>query len=193
MFCLDTTEGISHVDGRPDKYQVNSADDETHDKTDETDSITKKFLHISTHPAIHDDNTESYPMDSKPYRGYLLIINNVDFLPESEMEKYPRSGSDKDAKSMESLFTEMGFKVESKRNLTLKEMRRALLDATDQDFRNLSCFACCILSHGKLNYIYGTDGKMKISEITENFIDRKLAGKPKLFFFQACQGREFFL
>lgn len=50
----------------------------------------------------------------------------------------------------------------------------------------------CVLSHGDKGCVFGTDEeKVPIQDITQPFISRKaptLAGKPKLFFIQACQG-----
>ena len=53
-------------------------------------------------------------MNSNP-RGYVLLINNVDF---HDHEEPHRAGSDKDAKDLETVFSSLGFKVVPKRNLT---------------------------------------------------------------------------
>lgn len=63
------------------------------------------------------------------------------------------------------------------------------------DHESKDCFICCILSHGDKGIIYGTDGKeASIRELTSYFTGSKcpsLAGKPKVFFIQACQGNNF--
>lgn len=184
-------ESTQEVDGRPSKRQRGSVGDKDggdSQKHSSSQSLSNGSTSSFSRPDTSVDDDECYPMNSKPYRGLLLLINNVDFKPESGMHKCPRLGSDQDAEGMKSLFEELGFKVEIKRNLTVMSMRRAFLDVTDRDFSNLSAFACCILSHGEHNVLYGTDGKIEIREITNYFVDNKLAGKPKLFFFQACQG-----
>lgn len=60
------------------------------------------------------------------------------------------------------------------------------------DHKDKDCFICCILSHGDTGIIYGTDGKeAPIYELTSYFTGSEcpsLAGKPKIFFIQACQG-----
>lgn len=60
---------------------------------------------------------------------------------------------------------------------------------------NGDCFVCCILSHGSSDGVYGTDKNIvSVDEIREPFNGsncRNLAGKPKLFFIQACRGRKF--
>ena len=69
----------------------------------------------------------------------------------------------------------------------LDEIRRT-------DHRNYNCFVCCILSHGRQGAVYGSDGNtIMISDLTGLFTGvkcRSLAGKPKVFFIQACQGNE---
>lgn len=61
-----------------------------------------------------------------------------------------------------------------------------------RDHRHRDCLVCCILSHGKEDSVYGVDGiAVPIKQLTEPFDGTKcpsLAGKPKLFFIQACQG-----
>lgn len=51
-----------------------------------------------------------------------------------------------------------------------------------------------MLSHGQKGCFFGADGvEVKIHDVTQLFISTRvptLAGKPKLFFIQACQGDE---
>lgn len=51
----------------------------------------------------------------------------------------------------------------------------------------------CVLSHGEKGCFYGTDGvEVSLEDVTQPFKSRQaptLAGKPKLFFIQACQGQ----
>jgi len=53
-------------------------------------------------------------------------------------------------------------------------------------------FVLGILSHGQRGAVYGTDGKLVPIERLETLFDgehcRQLAGRPKLFLIQACQG-----
>ena len=50
----------------------------------------------------------------------------------------------------------------------------------------------CILSHGQRGSVYGSDDKLVPIEQLETLFDGKqcnqLAGRPKLFIIQACQG-----
>jgi len=57
-------------------------------------------------------------------------------------------------------------------------------------------FILCILSHGEKGVIYGADGKSVQVEELEKLFDgwqcNQLAGRPKLFLIQACQGGTLF-
>ena len=99
-------------------------------------------------------------------------------------------GTDVDAKMAEDLFTELGFSVKRKDNLRVYEMRSLLYDASIRDYSNLSVFVCIILSHGQEGLLYGTDDTVQIRELTAMFRKPNLAGKPKVFLFQACQGKK---
>jgi len=138
----------------------------------------------------HDDSF-SYPMKSTP-RGYFLIVNNRDFLYESGMQPYTRKGTDEDAKQMASLFTDLGFTVTVHKNLKCKEMLQAVDGLVRMNHTSVSAVGCCFLSHGEEKVLYGTDGKLEIQDITSAFRKNpQLVGKPKMFFFQACQGSDY--
>ena len=134
------------------------------------------------------DSDSFYRMDTHP-RGLMIIINNKEFLPASGMAEYPRNGTDVDAEAFEDLFINLGFVVQPYRNVSCYEIRKILKQASVMDHGRISCFGCCILSHGQEGVIYGTDGTVEIRELTSYFgTSKSLVGKPKLFFFQACQG-----
>lgn len=109
------------------------------------------------------------------------------------MDKYPRNGTDVDASAILTLFQEMGFITEDHHNLSVYEMRKVFKAAAKRDYSGASCFCCCVLSHGQEGVIYGTDGTIDIREMTSFFHGTNLSGKPKLFFFQACQGELLFV
>jgi len=54
----------------------------------------------------------------------------------------------------------------------------------------------CILSHGAKGAVYGSDGNLVQVEYLEELFDgqscNQLAGRPKLFLIQACQGGTLF-
>lgn len=62
----------------------------------------------------------------------------------------------------------------------------------NQDYTDYDCFLMAILSHGEQGIIYAYDAPYKPEDkLWGRFTGDKcitLAGKPKLFFIQACQG-----
>lgn len=62
---------------------------------------------------------------------------------------------------------------------------------SNADHSEHDCLLISILSHGELGYIYAKDTHYKLENIWGYFTAPRcpsLAGKPKLFFIQACQG-----
>ncbi|KPP80331.1 caspase-8-like [Scleropages formosus] len=125
---------------------------------------------------------EMYCMRRRP-RGRCLIINNYSFNKArmNNLRMGDRKGTDVDA-------------VTQRKDLTGDELLEVLQKFGKMDHSQLDAFVCCILSHGEKRSVMGTDGKVvPIWKITQPFISRlcpSLAGKPKLFFIQACQGQK---
>ncbi|XP_069589699.1 caspase-8-like [Ranitomeya imitator] len=136
-----------------------------------------------------DPHQETYLMNRK-HRGYCLIINNEQF-----MKSDSRPGTEKDAEFLYRVFTWLGLHVETRTDLFAKDIHECLTEYQEKDHSERDCFVCCILTHGKSKVIYAADNiDIPISEITSHFSSEKcktLAGKPKLFFIQACQGNVF--
>ncbi|NWV83395.1 CASPA protein, partial [Dasyornis broadbenti] len=129
----------------------------------------------------------SYKMDG-PHRGFCLIINNVNF------NSSQRKGSCKDAEQLERVFTWLGLDVRTYPDLTSGDIINLMQTWQHmQDHKDRNCFICCILSHGESGAVYGTDEELvSIRRIMSHFTARQcpqLAAKPKLFFIQACQGK----
>ncbi|KFP46485.1 Caspase-10, partial [Cathartes aura] len=132
----------------------------------------------------------SYKMDG-PHRGFCLVINNVNF----DRSLQERKGSCKDAGELERVFTWLGLDVRTYTDLTsweIKDLMRTWQHLPDHKDRD--CFICCILSHGESGAIYGKDEELvSIRMIMSHFTAKQcpqLAEKPKLFFIQACQGKQ---
>ncbi|KAM8862589.1 caspase-9 isoform 2-T2 [Spinachia spinachia] len=111
---------------------------------------------------IRRDSIQSYKMDASPC-GHCLIINNVDFEPDSELSS--RKGSNIDCDKLEKRFKALNFIVEVRTNLKQRQIKHALSALSKKDHSQCDCCVVIMLSHG-----------------TE--------GKPKLFFIQACGGDE---
>ncbi|OQV20346.1 Caspase-3 [Hypsibius exemplaris] len=123
-----------------------------------------------------------------PRRGTAVIINNRDFtMPNTPFRK----GSDNDAGTLFRTLLQLGFHVESWTDLTVQNMRDAMVYYAKMDHKDADCFWLSIFSHGEDGVLYGTDGKVNLTDLTAPFRGDKcltLAGKPKLFVIQACRG-----
>jgi hypothetical protein len=90
------------------------------------------------------------------------------------------------------VFDRLKFKIDSQDNMRRGDMDRILKKYANKDHTDMDCFVCCILSHGNKDGVVSCDEKcVSIETITSYFRASScpsLAGKPKLFFFQACKG-----
>lgn len=72
-----------------------------------------------------------------------------------------------------------------------------LLKTYSQKNHDGDCFVCCIMSHGCTDGVYGTDVKtISRDDIFGPFSGTScpsLINKPKVFFIQACRGKEYHL
>ena len=105
--------------------------------------------------------------------------------------------SDKDVEHLEDILTYLNFKVYKKPNLNRHDLIQTMSDFVDQ-LENNSVDICfvCIMSHGEDDdkLVTADNQTVKIDrEILDRFRNDKcknMIGKPKLFLFQACRGRE---
>ncbi|XP_073162514.1 caspase-8-like isoform X1 [Lepidochelys kempii] len=130
----------------------------------------------------------SYRMDNNPH-GYCVILNNSDFKNPDET----RTGTDKDAEALKQVFEWLQFETIEHRNLEAKEIHETIKKYSKKDHSNMDCFICCLLSHGEKGKVYGIDwNSAAVKDLVSCFTGSEcpsLAGKPKLFFIQACQGK----
>ncbi|XP_054464645.1 caspase-9 [Anoplopoma fimbria] len=145
---------------------------------------------------IRRDSIQSYKMDASPC-GHCLIINNVEFEPESELSN--RKGSNIDCEKLEKRFKALNFIVEVKTNLKQRQIKHVLSALCKKDHSQYDCCVVIMLSHGtEVSHnrfpgaVYGVDGQhVPVQHIT-NYLNGQhcpsLQGKPKLFFIQACGG-----
>uniref|UniRef100_A0A3Q4M651 Caspase-8 n=1 Tax=Neolamprologus brichardi TaxID=32507 RepID=A0A3Q4M651_NEOBR len=122
-------------------------------------------------------------------RGWCVVFNNEKFTGGLNN----RSGTQKDADTLTEVFTHFGFQVKIHNNLTADNMKKEINDLGEINFSNHD--VVCVLSHGEKGCVFGTDGeRVLLEELTDPFTSGRastLAGKPKLFFIQACQGDEY--
>ena len=149
----------------------------------ETEQQSEKAAH-----SYHDDKYWCYPMD-KQYN--VAVIINVERFQELEH----RDGTSYDVTKLQQLWKNLGFTVKVAESADFKgQSILAFLQQVEEEIdekQNSSCFVCCIMTHGRMGKIYGSDhDSVNIKAILDLFKEancRALAGKPKLFFIQACR------
>uniref|UniRef100_H2V635 Caspase-8 n=1 Tax=Takifugu rubripes TaxID=31033 RepID=H2V635_TAKRU len=139
-------------------------------------------------PDVSVQGVETYLMTAAK-RGRCLIINNCNFRV-SRLKK--REGTMVDEASLDKVLKWLGFEVEIQRDCTSKKMSSLIQELAKTSQRDWDCVMCCVLSHGLEGGVYGVDGgTVEIRKLMEPFSGTNcpsLAGKPKIFFIQACQG-----
>lgn len=150
------------------------------------DSIPRT-LTVKPARVLKSGGNDYYRMESVP-RGPCGIINNVNF-PDNET----RHGSDLDAERLKSVFSQLNFTVESRRDLSAvamldftNEIKKQLDDTTD-------ALVMIVMTHGYDDeMIFGTDNMfVKIRDLITPFLSPdcpELIGKPKIFWFISCRG-----
>ncbi|XP_067949562.1 uncharacterized protein [Watersipora subatra] len=137
-------------------------------------------------------NTDAVYKMTNP-RGRVLIINNNEFHDVHGGTFY-RDGSEHDVKHLQEMFSQLHFEVETRENLTSKDMLEAVESVTqDRRMEDYGMFALVILSHGQENdQISGSFFNLiKLDDVyfllsPQRF--RHMAGKPKMVIVQACAG-----
>ena len=119
--------------------------------------------------------------------GRVFIFNNINFCENMKVRK----GSDKDVQRLFDTFDELNFDVECYIDKTAKELRTCIRKMSQEiDYTDSGCILIFIMSHGREDKIFGTDGEeVYLSSFIDRFKTvRSLKDKPKLFFFNACRG-----
>jgi len=102
-----------------------------------------------------------------------------------------RNGRDADRDNLRNTLRQLDFDVKVHNDLSYKDMERVLEEAANDDHSDADCILVCVLSHGELGILYANDQPYKPDRLWSHFNAERcpsLAGKPKLFFVQACQG-----
>ncbi|XP_048258773.1 caspase-3-like isoform X1 [Haliotis rufescens] len=171
----------------PDQ-NYNAMDVQVVNVAEEDHNMRNKFVRSGTAQSGY------YCMQRRP-RGILLIINNEKFSTARQEKNLPledRDGTNVDATSLDMLFEKLSFITITEKNLTREGIIEVLRRQQQVNHDNYDCFVCVILSHGTGGGVFGVDGEVaNTQDITDMFNGQNcktLAGKPKLFFIQACQG-----
>lgn len=157
-------------------------------------TIEKKSL-INSPPKLIalmpvEKDADCYNMNHKN-RGKCIIFNHEDFSMSTQMK---RVGSAKDAERLQKTFGDLGFDVELHNDFTFSEIQDVLKRVSQLDHTDNDCLCVITLTHGlHKDIICANDVMYTSNELWKPFAADKcltLAGKPKLFFIQACRGDE---
>ncbi|RWS27909.1 caspase-like protein, partial [Leptotrombidium deliense] len=88
----------------------------------------------------------NYNMSHKS-RGRCIIFNHKTFMPNTKQTD--RIGTDIDGESLSHIFGILKFSVEQHHNLTFSEISSILSKASEMDYSDTDCIACCVLTHGE--------------------------------------------
>jgi len=125
-------------------------------------------------------------------RGYFVIFSFEKFDPRQNLPD--REGNIKDLINLKTMAINLGFEnLEIFYDLEKNQVLSALTELSRISHLDSDCFACAILTHGASDgVLYSYDEEMKLKDFTKPFEPENcpsLAEKPKLFFIQACRGR----
>ncbi|XP_078318263.1 caspase-3-like [Crassostrea virginica] len=213
-FFIFSTSGsftTGAIGGQIDKYPIQEVGDEDHrypDAYPQTDKIRESML-LSYDPLSRDmfsmspdeikigstkpQSSQLLVYDRGKHPGLCVIFNNKTFVKESIHPT--RDGTDKDKDSLEHMFKTYGYEVFVYNDKSCSEILKILATFQSRDHQGYGSFIVCTLSHGDLDVISGScGGSIDINSMTSLFrADNcpSLAGKPKIFIYQACQGTSF--
>ncbi|XP_058800569.1 caspase-1-like isoform X2 [Phymastichus coffea] len=143
-------------------------------------------ISASARMTVHRDS-EIYNMQHKN-RGKCVIFNHENFTTGYAS----RRGSTCDAQRIEETFQRLGFTVEICDDYELSAITNKINELSGEDHTDNDCLCIFLLTHGMgYDMISAKDALYKSESIWKPFTAdrcRTLAGKPKLFFFQACRG-----
>ena len=116
---------------------------------------------------------QSYPMNFHPHGIAIIVVNNVNVNKMNLLET----------------FCYLGYDVELYQNFTAVEIQNAFEQfATEHNVDLHDSLICCIFSCGSVGQILCSDGKLVQLQDIIIKLNTCLAGKPKMFFVQSCQG-----
>lgn len=121
-------------------------------------------------------------------RGMAIIFNHEHF---EIMSLKSRTGTNVDCENLKHTLESLHFDTVVYKDLRYNELQHTVEKIARADHSDSDCILIAILSHGELGFIYARDTHYKLDSIWNHFTANQcptLAGKPKLFFIQACQG-----
>ncbi|NXN72526.1 CASP3 protein, partial [Himantopus himantopus] len=130
---------------------------------------------------------------SQPRQSRALVIVNTHFHSgDGDMTFGTRKGAKREAEKLSTALSRLNYEVKLMHNKTAKEIE----DLYQQECRREhgEYFVSIISSHGEEGVIFGCDSEpVKLTRIFQILSSKKcpvLTKIPKIFFIQACRGRE---
>ncbi|XP_042890410.1 caspase-1-like [Penaeus japonicus] len=126
-------------------------------------------------------------------RGHALIFAYEDFCAQGPSR---RGFAKHDVDICSKAFRKLEFEVRIHWNLTKKMLLQTIMLESREDHSNRDCLVVVLMTHGGITekgeeVVWTCDFEIRSSELWKYFKREKcpsLAGKPKLFFIQACRG-----
>ena len=140
---------------------------------------------------------EFYSMN-KRHLGFHLILAQENFdkaaglgNPDNPGDDGKREGTAVDVKALEKAYKHLGFQNITFWDKTVAEVKQILAQFSKMDHSANDCIAVTVLTHGTMDELFAKDGSFPADELWQPFQANScpsLAGRPKLFICQACQG-----
>jgi len=126
-----------------------------------------------------------------PKRGIALVINIKTYNPNPDQLR-ERVWSEQDVENLKKTIEYLEFDLKFYENLKADEIRDTIKEIAEIDHKDSDCFLCVVMSHGNMEKIICSDSQeISFNEIMAPIKSScaSLNNKPKLFFFQACRGK----
>ena len=127
-----------------------------------------------------------------PHRlmGRCIIFNQWQFDPGLKLRN--RNGTGSDVRALQATWQRHGLEVVVHDDLSYEQIMRVLEDEANSPSREReNLLVVCKLSHGYQDHVYARDRSYWLAELSQWFTGDRcpgMAGKPKIFLVQACQG-----
>ncbi|XP_075216979.1 uncharacterized protein LOC142322137 isoform X2 [Lycorma delicatula] len=123
-------------------------------------------------------------------RGKAVIFNHEEFRDMPQ-----RKGSSVDVKRLTTALEGLGFTVETYNDLEIEKLKTVIAELSTEDHSDADCLIVTVLTHGlSTGCLMAKDYAYPTEHLWTPFSADKcpsLAGKPKIFFIQACRGSKF--
>jgi len=157
----------------------------------EMGSVGSRVLQRASAPPMPTTkDAEFYNMNHRR-RGKALIFNHMNF--DQKLQLKIRKGTNCDRDNLRDTLMELDFEVNVFDDLHFDKIEGLLESVSKEDHADADCILVTVLTHGEHGFLYAFDQFYKPERLWSHFSADKcktLAGKPKMFFIQACRGEQ---